>query len=286
VRRLLRSKPAFRVLQAAFAFGLAATASTAHAELLSATSTVSGQDRTITSVTTSEGTFTTSQMVNIDVTHFRGASSTWVLRADGAGLPATGSRAALLEDFSLSTGLPNVGGSATAGITAPPQTGTADPANNTTGMAFDFLQPIVNNPGVDIVIFDVASTSSSQTGDPFALSLLDGSAHHAYVTGDYNIILGATNLRTATGTIPRSLNELENNSLTSNAANGNFDYRGIGIDLDDLNVPAGGSVSGLYMTGMDMDPTLIVGLVPEPGSAGLLLIGAGLFATARRRRAK
>lgn len=224
-------------------------------------------------------------MIQVDVTHFKGSSTTVIVRPDGASLPPTGGRAALLEDFSLSTAVVNFGGSETNGISAPPVTDAADPANNTSGLAINFATPITNVAGqTDIVLFELVSTG--QNPDPFAVSLLDGSAHKAYVSGDYSVTVASTSLRTGLITpAPGSLALLENSSMTSNSTAGTFSYQGVGIDLSDLGVPDGGSVSGLYFTSGSVDVGLIVGLhpVPEPSVVALLALAAGPLLMRRRR---
>jgi hypothetical protein len=246
-----------------------------NASLLSATATTSGNNVVLDSVTTTGGTFTQAQFIGVDVTHFSNSSTTWIVRPEGDALPSSGNRAALFEDFSLSTVLANPGGSATTGISSPAVINDPTPANNTPGMAFNFLQPIRNVAGqVDIVLFEIAT--NTQTGDPFALSLLDGSASKAYVASNYSVLLAGTTLRTATGTAPLSLAQLESNTLTNAATAGVFEYRGIGIDLSDLGVPVDGSVTGLFLTSGSLDPGLVIGLHPVPEPSMLIVAGLGL----------
>ncbi|MEX2213550.1 MAG: PEP-CTERM sorting domain-containing protein [Phycisphaeraceae bacterium] len=263
---------------------VALTATSAQAILISATSTVTGNDRVLNTVTTTQGTFTQEQMINIEVTHYRGTSTTWAIRGDGGAVPAAGNRAALLEDFSLSTGLPNPGGSAVNGITSPAVINASPATGNTQGLAFNFLTPVENGNGVDVIFWEIG-TSDGQATDPFALSLLDGSAQKAYTAADFTLVLAGLNLRTATGTAPNSLAELESNAL-ANGALGNFSFRGIGIDLSDLGIAPGATVTGLFLTGGAIDPVLIVGLiqVPEPATLSLLALSAGALVRRSRRR--
>jgi hypothetical protein len=273
--------------------GLALCSHVAAATLVSAMTTTTGNNVVLDSVTTTHGTFNQSQMINVDVTHFRGTNTTWVVRPDGAPLPGAGARAALLEDFSLSTVLANPGGT-TSGINAPPVTNATPSTNNTQGLAFNFQQPVRNVAGeVDVVLFEIAT--DTQTGDPFALSLLDGSGTASFAAGDYTVLLPATTLRTGTGTSPNSLAELESNTLTSNASSQAFQYRGIGIDLTLLGVPDGGFVNGLFLTGGAIDPGLIVGLnrpeaVPEPAAlamwslVGLVCCACGAYRIKKAKR--
>lgn len=262
-----------------------ALAGSARAALISVNTTTTGNNVTLNSITTSEGTFTTAQLIQVDLTHFKGSNTTVIVRPDGAALPATGARAALLEDFSLSTAVVNPGGSETDGISAAPVTNDPDPANNTSGLAFNFTTPVRNVAGqTDIVLFELVS--SGQNPDPFAISLLDGSAHKAYTSVNYTVTVASTSLRTGLlGTAPGSLSLLENGTMSSNATAGTFSYQGVGIDLSDLGVPDGGSVSGLFLTSGSVDPGLIVGLhaVPEPSVFALLTLSAGPLLMRRRR---
>lgn len=113
------------------------------AAVVSFDTTKTGQNVTVNSITTTEGTFDTSKMVQINVTHYKGSNTTVIVRPDGDALPTTGNRAALLEDFSLSTAVVNFGGSATAGITSPPVMNNPQQTSplNTSGLAFDFVTP-------------------------------------------------------------------------------------------------------------------------------------------------
>lgn len=260
-------------------------AGSARAALISVNTTTTGNNVTLNSITTSEGTFTAAQLIQVDVTHFKGSNTTVIVRPEGDPLPPTGGRAALLEDLSLSTAVVNFGGSATAGITAPPVINDPTPANNSSGLAINFATPIKNVAGqTDIVLFELVSTA--QNPDPFAVSLLDGSAQKAYVAADYTVAVASTTLRTGLITpAPGSLALLENSTMTSNTETGSFSYQGVGIDLSDLGVPDGGSVSGLFFTSGSVDVGLIVGLhpVPEPSVVALLALAAGPLLMRRRR---
>lgn len=97
---------------------------------------------------------------------------------------------------------------------------------------------------------------------------------------------GTSTLRTgltATGSEPTSLSALENNSLSSNDQSGAFSYSAVGIDLSDLGIAEGATVSGLFLTSSTVDTGFIVGLVPEPSAIALLALGAGSLLMRRRR---
>lgn len=271
-------------LISAMSLGAVALAgSSASAAVIGATvADASSGNYTLTSVSvtrTGAGTFTylPSQLIGVDVTHVD-LFQTPLAVPRGASLPAPGTRATLLEDNRLDTGLINVTRT----------TATADRS-----LEITFLQPVINSAGEDILIFELggdegfrwwinddrAGQGADATAAGYSNNLLTGVPYSQYSydnAGDRDI---------------NDLAELESTTgwISGSDASGNI--RAIGLDLSAVGVPLGGSVTSIRLQTLQAhttraDPVLIVGLpvVPEPASLALVGLAAAAM-TGRRRRA-
>jgi hypothetical protein len=210
-------------------------------------------------------TYRINDVIGFDLTAFAGDSGTSLLNTQGAGNVPVGSRAALLDaDLRFDTGVIN-------------------PARSPTAMTILFDQPVFNNRGDDVVLFE---WNAGAAGDPFQVRT--NGITQQYTTGSYNGQHGGpvpVNAQVIGGT-PSTLFQLENNGASSN-----FDLNqnifGVGINLSDFGIPKGTSVTTIQLgsaaTGSTPDFVYIAGLklgspsVPEPATGMFLLLGVGLI---------
>ncbi|MFT5121664.1 MAG: hypothetical protein ACI9TH_004110 [Kiritimatiellia bacterium] len=210
-------------------------------------------------------TYRINDIIGFDLTAFAGDSGTSLLNTQGAGNVPVGSRAALLDaDLRFDTGVIN-------------------PARSPTAMTLLFDQPVFNNRGDDVVLFE---WNTGGAGDPFQVRI--NGITQQYTTGSYNGQHGGpvpVNAQVIGGT-PSTLFQLENNGASSN-----FDLTqnifGIGVNLSDFGVPKGASVTSIQLgsaaSGATPDFVYIAGLklghpsVPEPSTGMFLFLGVGLI---------
>ena len=243
----------------------------------------SSGDYTLTSVTVSRagaggGTFTylPSELIGVDLTDVD-AFQIPLLVQNGSSLPAAGTRATLLEDGRLDTGVINI----------TTTNGTPDRALEVT-----FATPVVNSAGEDVLLFDLGGDdglrfwihnnrnepdSEDLASTAFSANLISGMPYTLYGYsngGDQDI---------------NSLEELESPVGYSLNSNSSGDIRAIGLDLSLVGVPLGDAVSSIRFQSQApsgrIDPVMIVGLPAVPEPAGLASVAAAAVAgTLRRRR--
>ncbi|WP_417382212.1 hypothetical protein [Gimesia sp.] len=221
-------------------------------------------------------------LIGIELTHYKGKS--FLTRNDGIdpgndGDPKTLRRHLLEQDRCLLTGVVNPGGS-TAPLTAPPvMNDQEDPAHpNTPGMAIRFREPVVNDLGPDIVLFDLQVIVHSTTGDAFYASPLPFTKKSkTHLIQKFDIDLASPEAKPLekfwlhifnqkSGISSRS--ELE----TARGNGGNWHVvsakaLATGIDLSDLGFAEGETVEGLFIQDVQddndvIDPVFIGGLPP------------------------
>ncbi|QDU08967.1 FecR domain-containing protein [Gimesia aquarii] len=240
----------------------------------------------LTSVTVQRGgnayQYPVEDLIGIELTHYKGKS--FIARNDGIdpatdGDPATLRRHLLEQDRSLVTGVVNPFGS-TKPLTRPPvMNESEDPDQpNTPGMAIRFREPVVNDHGPDIVLFDLHVIVHPTGGDTFFVTPLPFTSNRkTYQIKQFDIDLASPEAKLLekfwlhvfnqkTGV--RSLTELE----SAKGNGGKWHVVGakalaLGIDLSDLGVPEGETVEGLFIQDLDgdrdsVDPVFIGGFPP------------------------
>ena len=226
-------------------------------------------------------------LIGVELTHYTGKS--FLTRNDGVDPgkddnSETLRRHLLDQDHCLLTGVVNPGGSASPLTTPPVMNPVNDPSQpNTPGMAVRFHQPIVNDAGPDIVLFDLQVIVHSTTGDAFYVTPLPFSSKlktHKVEQFDIDLASPEAQLlekfwlhifqqknKNQQDAI-QSISELE--SAIGNG--GNWHVVGakalaVGIDLSDLGVPEGQTVDGIFLQdALDnqdiVDPVFIAGFPP------------------------
>jgi hypothetical protein len=236
---------------------------------------------TLTSLTISRsgaGTFTylPGQLTGVDVTDVAATGNSIAVQS-GASVPAAGTRATLLEDGRLDTGLIN-------------PFSTSAPA--TDAFEVTFLSPVTNSTGADIVVFDLGA------GDPTAFWVKDDRVNnrHDVVAADFN-----TNLLTGMpftqyayanpggGSNVNGLSDLEAASGWSGVgSNGSSAIAAIELDLSDFGIAPGATVTSLRWqttaTGNRLDAMYVAGLPAVPEPTGLAFVGLLAGASLRRLR--
>lgn len=220
-------------------------------------------------------TYLPGQLTGVDLTDVDAFDIPLVVQG-GASLPAAGTRATLIEDGRLDTGVTNI---TTIG-------GTPDRS-----MEVTFASPVVNSAGEDILLFDlngddgirfwVNNDRAGQGADVAA-----GSFAGSLITG---MPFGSFNYLNGTDTDINSLAELESPTGFTARAPGTGSVSAAGLDLSSVGVPLGASVTSIRLQSLNanrIDPLMIVGLpaVPEPTAAGAGMLVASLLVRRRRRR--
>jgi FecR protein len=186
------------------------------------------------------------------------------------------SRAQLLSDSSLNTGIINPGGQAIS-LTASPVL-NVDEANElgTPGFAIQFAKPVSNRQGPDVVFFDIQTLSNPIEGDAFHVSPLHfRGGLKSKTIGVYDVQFNSpTALKVDRFAIFRfadsisSISRLESAHCTRTLMRLGFRALAVGIDLSDLGYEANESVEGLFFQDAHdendcaVDPVFIAGL-PE-----------------------
>lgn len=229
--------------------------------------------------------YTADQLIGVEVIHFRAGKNQNNLTAPGtpewtAGhIAAPEQRRVFLEkDRLLTTGLINPGGSRSPPSSEPRLVATTDDAA-TPGMAFTFARPIVNEPGPDVILFDLQMLTDPPQGDAFHVGPLESAAGLGWHTvSSYDIdstspesrLLARFRLVTLKSP-PLSLTDL----LTVPTNDGQVlavraRCNAVGIDLSDLGYAEGATCAGLFLQdaaddAASIDPTFIAGLPPLAG---------------------
>ncbi len=219
-------------------------------------------------------------MIGIDLIHYKGGS--FITRNDGIdpgadGDPETLRRHLIDRDRSLLTGIINPAASKTPLTVSPVMNEIEDPQNpNTPGMAIRFREPVVNDAGPDIVLFDLQVIVHNTAGDPFFVTPLPFTSNRkTHKIGRFDIDLASSEAKllekfwlhifTQKSGVS-SLSELE--SAPGNG--GKWHVVGakalaVGIDLSDLGFAEGELVEGLFIQDVQddkdyVDPIFIAGL--------------------------
>ncbi len=148
--------------------------------------------------------------------------------------------------------------------------------NGTPGMNLVFKQPVVNGPGPDLIIFDAQSIAHSLEGDVFHLyPQTDHPTARPMTVRKYDIDGHSEQAQIMTGCRLTQLSPdfaddgtplpiVARSQLVHQVPSRLFT---VGIDLDDMQIPPGGSITGLFLQDAQddadrIDPVVIVGLPP------------------------
>lgn len=262
------------------ALGVALAAPAASAAVIGATvADASSGNYTLTSVSVTRGgagtfTYVPSQLTGVDLTDV-GATGGVLLIENGASLPAPSTRAALIEDGRLDTGVINP-----VSVIA-----AADFSFELT-----FLTPVTNSDGEDILVFETGGNDTTRffINNDRAGSFKDiapANFSPALLTG---VPFSTVNYNNAGDADINTLAELESATGFGAPVASSGNIHAAGLNLSDFGVPLGGTISSIRFqsTGSNrIDPVLIVALPAVPEPAGLALLGAGALGLIRRRRA-
>ncbi|MFT5123320.1 MAG: hypothetical protein ACI97B_001953 [Verrucomicrobiales bacterium] len=234
-----------------------------------------GKATALTSVTLDRGakrlTYPVENLIGVTLTHFKAQAAKNNAASDPTqALPVPGSRAELIEDNLLSTGIINPGGGSTPLITDP-VIDHATPGNSTPGMAFIFDEAVINGPGDDLVFFELHTGGAN--GDTFHVSPLTGLGNglNTLTITAYDIPMAdapeiAPFFNNAFPLFADSLASLESQSFASSPNTTGFRSPGVGIDLSEMGYALGASVTGIFIRAngtAGIDPVFLAGLPPE-----------------------
>ncbi len=230
-------------------------------------------------------TYSTDQLIGIEVIHFKGVPSgrgyfTTGLNHGDPALNQKGNklRRGLLDaDRLLTTGLINPGGSVQPLKTNPvinkPE---IKDHPNTPGMAIRFKTPVINGPGADVVLFDLHVIVHPVHGDHFHVSPIHfREGLHSHTIRQFDINLSSAEAKNIDKFRLYSFEKIvgDLDQLESFKHNGGMLHvvgakaLATGIDLSDLGYKPGEAVEELFIQdalskGGHLDPVFIAGL-PE-----------------------
>ena len=235
---------------------------------------VAGDGVSLSTVTVDGRVYSLADLIGVTLTTFDSDSAGVLLTQGNNGLPqvpSPGSRATLIQDNRLDTGVINQGRA-------------ADDSTVVFGSA------IYNRPGTDIFLLEFDPTSENGND---GLQVRINGITKSYPTSEGILLLADLTsdvFSSNSGTVD-SLFELENDAFSRTSENVTQSIFGYSIDLSDFGIASGGSVTSMQFGSASstsvatIDPVFIAGLtyIPEPATASLGLLGlAGLMM--RRRR--
>lgn len=179
-----------------------------------------------------------------------------VQRINPGPAPEIGQRHHVLEDLDIRSGV----------INAP-------------NLSFDFLAPVINGPGADILIFDWGTSN-----DPFDITI-NGVTMTIGVNSSLHILQSVKNqpqVQAEFSSRPGHLDEFQNNEGFVTATS-ESSVNVIPLDLSIFGLLEGQAATSLTISnGAGLDVQAILGLpIPEPTSLALLAMG-GVMLVARR----
>ncbi|MBC8872034.1 MAG: hypothetical protein H8E44_21600, partial [Planctomycetes bacterium] len=232
----------------------------------------------LTSVTVDRGTgpliYSAKSLVGVRLIHFTG-NGTNIAEVVGRPAPNADRRAELL-DTALNTGAINPRGSDIPLEEDPKFEGITP----TPGLAVHFDQPLVNRPGVDVVLFEI---DKGDAGDGFRVGParfrpglktltvatydIDGRPPRALLIDDFDLYLHASP--------PRTFEQFTTGRVSPKSSNPEHGFKAlaVGIDLSAMGYRDGEAVDRLFFQddspGGGFDPVCVVGL-PEATAENLL----------------
>lgn len=223
------------------------------------------------SVTANGVNFNTSSLIRIGLTGYQGSNNDSLLNITGASTTISASqRRALIEtDWRADTGIANVASSG---------------ADKLTGT---FNSPVVNRTGIDVFIFELggndAMSFNVNGGNSITWQSGEFGTALTSVTTDVLKMRNAANDGDLSGSTP-DLDTLLSNAVRIQTTS-TQDIKAVGIDLSDLGIADGASVSSFGISGGGSDPVIIAALpMPIPELSSALLGTLGALALLRRRR--
>lgn len=219
------------------------------------------------SITLNGSTYSTEQLVQIELTAFRGQSGSVLLQVNGGEEnPTAQQRRDFLEtDWRGDTGIIN-------------------PSVNNNSVGATFERPVRNIAGPDMFLYEINTSGA----DAFQIRIngtqltVDGGDY-----GDSGVDTVDANVLTLSGT-PTDLTDLLTNSASVTSSDISQNIVGVGIDFSDFGVALGDTVTNFSFNSASSSSTfdpVIIGAIPEPRTyvllAGLLALG---WAVCRRHR--
>lgn len=205
----------------------------------------------ITSATANSSVFVQSRLVGATVTGFAGVNSGVVLVPGGTNIPASGTRAGLLGDLYLDSGLIN-------------------PTTTTDSLTLSFSQPIVNRPGPDIMVFEINTGSAADPCNVKINGVTVAVAGASYGNTGYGIASADLYNAPAFGTLA----QVEAATLTVNSSDISQTVFGFALDLSDFGIEPGASINSMSLWSSNaagvnpFDPVLICGIVAPTEQTG------------------
>lgn len=249
-----------RFLQAVAVAACTAIASPAFAVVNSLSHTGNALD----SVTVDGFTHQVGDLIGVDLTAFNGGTSV-LLTQNGVAVPAAGSRATLIEDNRLDTGVIN------------PDSGAMTATVN-------FLSAVRNQNGTDIILLEYDPSNENGNDD---LQVTINGITKLYANSEGVALTGgvAADVHSGTTGAVDTLAELESTGFnkTSDTTQVIFGYS---IDLSDFGLALDQTVTAMSFgsNGTTIDPVFIAGVVtPEPATALLGVMGVAGLAMRRRK---
>ncbi|MEZ6047504.1 MAG: hypothetical protein R3C11_18380 [Planctomycetaceae bacterium] len=224
-------------------------------------------------------TYAVEELTQIELLHFSGSINPGNLaiplsvEEGGQQLLMPGERHRLLEDSSLATGVINPWGE-TVPVNDSPVMNQAHPEENSKGMAFRFLQPVVNEPGPDVVLFDLHVIVHAEEGDAFHISPLvwrEGLKAHSITKFDITLSSPEAQLLVPFRLVKLNEQVFSLEQLEQTPVKESIEHivraRGlaVGVDLSDMGYQPGEEAEGLFLQDLSddnsfVDPVFIGGL--------------------------
>lgn len=223
--------------------------------------------RDLTSITVQRGgqgyLYPVEELIGIDLLHFRAHSSRASIASDEENL--TDVAALLTRDRALNTGLINFDRQKGA----PDTTDVPVDYRKLPGLAVRFQRPVRNDPGPDVVLFEIQSVVYPPEGDHFRVSpLAPGEGLRAHLVTKFDITLNSRNAQEVAPfrvfSLNRAARSVEDVLQTApHSSRGGsmslpFYALAVGIDLSDLGYAAGAEVDGLFFEDANHDPFIVI----------------------------
>jgi len=227
------------------------------------------------------------QLIGVNVVHFCAgrnphnlvapAADSW---SEGRMASADARRSLLESDRLLNSGIINPGGSQSPPSSELRLATTAD-AELTPGIAVRFTQPVVNDPGPDVIFFDLQILTDPPQGDAFHVGPIESATglHWLTVTA-YDIdstspesrLLARNRLFRLSSKATTLAELLTTPTVHAQVLPIRMKANAVGIDLSALGYADGAACDGLFFQDADddtaiIDPTFIAGLPPLAGDS-------------------